>query len=116
MKLWTLAIVLVASLASRAEERRLAVLELHGKDVDAQALALLSESARAGALQAARGKSVSVVTRENLLLLLKSAGVRVEDCESECEVETGRKIGADLIVTGDAVHLEDRFVVSLKLH
>jgi phosphate/phosphite/phosphonate ABC transporter binding protein len=111
-----LAIVLVASLSARAEERRLAVLELHGKSVDAQALALLSESARAGALQAARGKSVSVVTRENLVLLLKSAGVAPEDCESECEVETGRKIGADLIVTGDAVRIEDRFVVSLKLH
>src|SRR5205814_2116257 len=109
-------LLLAMSFASRAEDRRLAVLEMRGKGLDAQALGLLSESARAGALQAVRGKGVSVVTRENLMLLLKSAGVAPEDCEGECEVETGRRIGADFVVTGDAVRLEDRFVVSLKLH
>src|SRR5438477_6525812 len=107
--LMRLALLLLAmSFAARAEDRRLAVLEMRGKGLDAQALGLLSESARAGALQAVRGKGVSVVTRENLLLLLKSAGVAPEDCEGECEVETGRRIGADFVVTGDAVHLEDR--------
>ena len=35
---------------------------------------------------------VSLMTRENMLVLLQSSGKKLEDCEGECEVETGRRL------------------------
>lgn len=43
---------------------------------------------------------LDVMTRENLLVLLQASGKKIEDCEGECEVDTGKRIGADLIVRG----------------
>ena len=34
-----------------------------------------------------------MITKENLIVLLENAGRKLEDCEGECEVETGRRIG-----------------------
>lgn len=109
----TLAFIFLLGTAALADERRLAVLELRGAGVEPQVLSLLSEAARTGALGA---KGIAVVTRENLLVLLQAAGVDPAACEGECEIETGRKIGADLVITGDVARIEERFVVTLKLH
>src|SRR6266446_10998035 len=44
------------------------------------------------------GIGARVISRENMLVLLQAQGKQLEDCEGECEVETGRRIGADLVV------------------
>ncbi|MBS2020793.1 MAG: hypothetical protein JST92_00160 [Deltaproteobacteria bacterium] len=57
-----------------------------------------------------------IMTRENLLVLLKASGKAAEDCEGECEVDTGRRIGADLVVTGDIQHIGTKLKLTLRLH
>src|SRR5438067_12619646 len=58
----------------------------------------------------------SVITRENMLVLLQASGQKLEECEGECEVDTGRRIGADLVVSGEIQTVGTRLKVSLKLH
>ena len=37
-------------------------------------------------------------------------------CEGECEVDTGRRIGADAIVSGEVLKVGTRYKLTLKLH
>jgi len=57
-----------------------------------------------------------VITRENMLVLLQAAGKDLADCEGECEVETGRRIGADLVVSGELLRFGTQYKLNLKLH
>jgi TolB-like protein len=59
---------------------------------------------------------MEVMTRENLLVLLQAAGKNPSDCEGECEVETGRRVGADAVVSGDVLKVGTRYKMSLRLH
>jgi TolB-like protein len=73
-----------------------------------------SDTVRGGVLQAVDRYGVAVMTRENMLVLLKDKG---QECaEGNCEVETARNIGADYVVSGKVVHMERTFVITLKLH
>jgi hypothetical protein len=56
------------------------------------------------------------MTRENLLVLLEASGKSLENCEGECEVDTGRRIGADAIVSGEIQKLGSLFKLTLRLH
>ena len=58
----------------------------------------------------------NVITRENILQLLQAQGKRIEDCEAECEVETGRRLGADLVVTGEILQFGSALKVNLRMH
>ena len=59
---------------------------------------------------------LSVMTRENLLVLLQASGKDLAECEGECEVDTGRRIGADAVVSGDLLKFGARLKLSLRLH
>lgn len=59
---------------------------------------------------------VHVMTRENLLVLLQATGKDAANCEGECEVDTGRRIGADAVVSGEILKVGSRYKLSLKLH
>jgi hypothetical protein len=58
--------------------------------------------------------AAKVFTRENILVLL--SGRNLADCEGECEVETARRIGADLVVSGDLRRVGATLVLSMRLH
>src|SRR5437867_1668737 len=100
-----LALSVAAAFAQAAHAESLAVLELRSRlpEADRAAIdtAFLTDRVRAAALQAAPG--LRLMTRENVMVLLKSLGRTLEDCEGECEVETGRKLGADYVVSGEAL-------------
>src|SRR4051812_22058741 len=66
----------------------------------------LTDVVRAALLQAA--PRLSVMTRENLLVLLQASGKDLAECEGECEVDTGRRIGADAVVSGDVLKFGTR--------
>ncbi len=74
----------------------------------------LADVVRASALKAA--PRLGVMTRENLLVLLQSSGKDLADCEGECEVDTGRRIGADAVISGDILKFGARYKLSLRLH
>jgi len=98
--------------------RLLAVLDLRsklkGEDASQVDPSYFGDLVRAAALRAARG--LNVMTRENLVVLLKAAGKDLAQCEGECEVETGRKIGADLVISGEMLRVGSSLKMSLKLH
>ena len=92
-------------MAAQLGNKRLAVLEFRGKNLEQDILMTFSDTVRGGALQGLSGRGVVVMTRENMLVLLKDMGKK--DCqEGECEVETARNIGADYVVSGKVVRME----------
>ena len=99
----------------RASSGKLAVLELRNytKELTKENVQYLTDVVRQAAL---KGSGADVMTRENLLVLLQSSGKDLANCEGECEVDTGRRIGADQIVSGDVQKFGTKFKVSLRLH
>jgi TolB-like protein len=101
--------------ASQTISKRLAVLEFNGGGIKGEVLDAFSDEVRGGAVDALAGRGVQVMTRENMLVLLKEMGKK--DCsQGDCEVETARNIGADYVVSASVVMIDDEFVVTLKLH
>ena len=94
----------------------LAVLELRSKlskdDGRTLDVAFITDLVRTAALQS----GLKVMTRENIQVLLQAAGKKLEDCEGECEVDTGRRLGADYVATGEVLRFGSKLVVNLKLH
>jgi hypothetical protein len=111
--------VAVAAAAQEAGPKgmkRVAVLEFHGP-LSPAVLSGIADEARGAAAETLRPKGVSVMTRESMAVVLKDMGKDIAACgEGECEVETGRQIGADLVVTGEVIQVEKVYVLILKLH
>ncbi|MFN3196805.1 MAG: SUMF1/EgtB/PvdO family nonheme iron enzyme [Bradymonadia bacterium] len=103
------------STAGAAAPKRIAVLELHNAaELREDTLAYLTDLSRGVALRLDQGK-FTVITRENLVEMLPP-GVDLAACEGECEVETGRNIGAHYVVSGEVIRLGDALRVNLKLY
>jgi TolB-like protein len=100
---------------SQAAGKRLAVLEFKGGSIKNEVLDAFADAVRGGAVDGLVGRGVQVMTRENMMVLLRDMGKK--DCsEGDCEVETARNIGADFVVSGSVVFIDNTFVVTLKLH
>ncbi len=112
-------LVLAASWAptARAGAVKLAVLELRNDaGLSVAETAYLTDRVRGEASQALPPGPFLVMTRESIQQLLPP-GVRLVDClSSACEVEVGRRIGADYIVTGEILKFGDELRMNLKAH
>src|ERR1700694_4580965 len=110
--------LLLAAGPALAEGKLLSVLELHNKldaaDRKAVDASYISDRIRAEVLDAKLG--VQVMTRENMLVLLQAQGKSLENCEGECEVDTGRRLGADYVVSGEVLRVGASLKATLKLH
>lgn len=60
--------------------------------------------------------SAQVMTRENTQQLLKTYGKRLEDCSGECEVETGKLLSADYVISGRITRVGTRYKLTLRMH
>jgi hypothetical protein len=111
--------VAVAAAAQEAGPKgvkRVAVLEFRGP-LGPAVLSGVADEARGAVAESLRAKGVAVMTRESMAVVLKDMGKDIAACgEGECEVETGRMIGADLVVTGEVIQVEKVYVLILKLH
>ena len=111
-------LLLIAALLAQAPVKTIAVLELRNKlDGPEHALvdaAFLTDQVRSGLLEAA--PAYRMITRDNILLLLQSNDKTLEECESECEVETGRRLGADDVVTGEILKFGGGYRINLRMH
>ena len=97
------------------DRRMLAVLELSGDGaLTAAELSYLTDVVRAESLRMLPG--YHVITRENLLEILRASRTALDECEGDCEVETGRLLGADVVASGEQIRFGRRLKVSLKLH
>lgn len=95
---------------------KLAVLDFKNsaKDLKAEDVRYFTDVVRGTSLKVAPG--LDVMTRENLITLLSATGKDLGQCEGQCEVDTGRRIGADAIISGDVLKVGSRYHISLKLH
>src|SRR5258708_5404834 len=57
-----------------------------------------------------------VMTGENLMVLRQASGKALAKCEGECEVDTGRRMGADQNVSGEIQKVGTRYKLTLRLH
>jgi hypothetical protein len=102
--------------AQAAETQRIAVLALQGKKLSNDVLNLISDEVRAGVLDATKGQNFVVMSRENMSIMLKDMGKDLSCLEGECEVETGRNIGAAYVLSGTVLKMDGSWVCSLKVH
>jgi len=96
--------------------QRIAVLEFRGDgSLDESALLFLADEVREAALGVMDPAEWELITRENMLVLLEHNADSLEQCEGECEVETGRLLGAHVVVSGEQVKLGSYQRVRLKV-
>lgn len=110
-----LLVVMCCISAAKAETSRLAVLEF-GQDgnFSEHEVAFITDKVRA--LVLGEAPSQDVITKENLLVLLQAGSKKLESCQGECEVETGRLVGADWVISGTMLRFGSRIKVALRLH
>ena len=101
---------------SARAQQRVAVLEFTGDpDVASDAeLAYLADKTRGAALKTLDPAEWQVMTRENMLVMLESNTEDLAACLGECEVETGRSIGAQQVVAGSLLKLGATLRLTLK--
>jgi hypothetical protein len=111
-------IALLCAGGALAETRSLAVLECRNKllpqDRAAVDAGYLAGQVRTAAIESA--PSLRVITKENLIVLLQATGRDLDSCEGECEVDTGRRIGADLVVSGELLKFGSSYKLDMRLH
>ena len=90
--------------ASIKAQQRIAVLEFTGDgSIDETGLRYLADEVRNAAVRHLDRDGWIVMSRENMLELLEINSEDLAECVGECEVETGRLIGAHLLITGNVV-------------
>jgi hypothetical protein len=110
----TVVFLLCAATASAAEQQRLAVLEFDlAADLKLDRIYL---SDRVRGVFGERAPNLFVMTRESGEVLLAAQGKTMADCLGECEVETGKKLGADFIVSGRITQFGSWLLLTLRLH
>lgn len=114
-----LAAALLVSLPASAAQH-IAVLELKNRLRpalrDQFPAEYFTDQIRQGALRVVDAEKLQIISRENLLVLLRASGKTLDECEGECEVDTGKRIGADYVVSGELVMVGSTAKASLKLH
>ena len=109
-----LIVFLLNNRSAFAETMSLAVLEFGGIGVDDEDLLSLSDQVRYAAIHLLPKDKYSIYTRENITQIL--ADNEVECVEGQCEVETGRNIGADYIISGNVLKQGSELKLVLKFH
>lgn len=113
--MWRPLIALLLLCAPALAAKRVAVLELrHPAAVAGDAVGYLTDRIRQVA-QGRAGDRLMLLTRQNLAAMLPP-GKTLEDCEGECEVETGRNIGVDYIISGRIVAFGKGLRAILVIH
>ena len=103
------------SMLSLGWAEHVAVLEFTGSE-DEDLVSILSDQARAGALDQLDPLTYSIITRENMMQILNDMGKDATCVEGSCEVELARNIGADLVISGTMTEVGGVQMVMLKLH
>jgi len=108
----------ISNVWAQTPPQRLAVLDFHDSSaggVKSQEVLYLSDLVRGLSRRTLPANLFLLMTRENILELLPQ-GRSLADCVGDCAVETGRKIGADLVVTGEVTTFGGQLRVTVNLH
>ncbi len=97
------------------EKKKVAVLEfLNFAKITTYEAQAITDMVRMAAREVLSRTQFMVMTRESILQLLPP-GKNLESCEGECEVETGKNIGADYIVSGEIGRFGRNLQIKMKL-
>ena len=99
-----------------ADVKHMAVLEFRGVGIDTAYLLKLSDQSRRAAVELLPKKEYLIMTRENMQQMLSDMDKDLSCLEGVCEVEIGRNVGAEIIITGDLLKIENTYVLTLKLY
>ena len=118
MRLLWLAALLFAAASPRAtgtiEQPKLAVLEFEvqkGLNIDRRTFSSrLQNAARKAA------PNLFVMTEANIETLVRSSGKPLEECEGQCAVDTGRLIGADIVIAGRISRVGKTLTISMQMY
>jgi hypothetical protein len=105
------ALLFTASSALAAE--MVAVLEPTGP-MEPGVLMKLSDEARTAAIEVLPASHFKVMTRENMQAFAEAMDIDLSQCDAECEVDTGRNIGANYIVSGNVIKVSGTWILTLK--
>ncbi len=98
-----------------ADDKRIAVLEFQNKaNMKQDDISYLAELFR-GIAVPLRSKGYIIMTKENMISLLPPSK-KLEQCVGECEVETGRNLGAHYIVAGAVYKIDEGYRLMVKLY
>ena len=109
--------ILVFLFPSISHAEYIAVLETVGNSVHEDVRTVTSDSLRTGLHQNIDRGKYKLITRENLYMFLEDMGKEMSCAEGNCEVEIGRNIGADIIISGSIAFFEEEgfFVLNTKM-
>jgi TolB-like protein len=114
-------LVICAPLPIRAQEPapklKLAVLELRNEaQLTAAEAAYLTDRVRDAASRVLPGERFLVMTRESIVALLPP-GRNLADCTAaDCEIEMGRALGVDYLISGEVLRFAGKLRLNLKAH
>jgi len=104
-----------AAPAISLQDERIAVLEFKVADsVALQSPGAFADACRGVVVKATKSQGTLVLTRENMLEVLKATGGTC--AEGECEVETARNLNVPYFVTGDVAKLGGQLPLTLKAY
>ncbi len=95
---------------------RIAILSISGKAASLAFNEVLTDQVRIAMLDVVPTDQYLLMSRENMVVLLKDMGLEPGHNDGECEVETGRNVGAAFVVSGSLEKLNDWWVATLKMH
>ena len=106
-----------ATPAHAAPVLRVAVVELrNGAGLSQDEVSYLTDQVRTQASAALPGERFLVMTRESIVALLPPGKTLADCAKQQCEVEVGRTIGADYIVTGEVLKFGESLRLNIKVH
>jgi len=107
----------VVSQGAFAQERTedMAVLEIAfaGKELTPQQIEFLTDDIRG---KAAELTSYRIMTKESIFAILRDKHIDPKTCDAECEIEFGRKLQADKMVTSRILVSGGIYYIKLKLY
>jgi hypothetical protein len=106
--------VLYAQINNRSEQRVAVLNLLNQAQLKVEEIDFLTNLIRQSFAEKA-GTRFLIMTQENITLLLPP-DKKIEDCLQECEVETGRVLGAKYILTGAVLIFSGTYRLNLKIH
>jgi hypothetical protein len=116
MQFFLYLLLCIFSISAHAQNKRIAVLEFTGIGVEPPILEKLSDQSRIVAANVLPQDTYLVMTRENMMQVLVDMGKDISCTSGSCEVEVGRNIGADFIISGNILRVEGLYLLTLKLH
>lgn len=109
--------VLSILVAAEPGRRRLAVLELANKaELTDDEAGYLTDKVRDAASRSLAEQVFLIITRESMEELLPPDVNLAECSDASCEVEIGRKVGADYIISGEIIRFSGEYRLNLKAH